>query len=418
MTNIHMQNVFISPALAHFLNTTSSLKWGGYSGDTRVSKKDVLKYIVSYISNSLLSIDKNSFTPDENLELLLGPAIYHINPEVESNKKCDNNDGSENLLIATKCARDGLMGLAVGSWCESVQCNVGFSLFNLSKYLDKHFWKTSPSSSLFDICANAIAKDDVNKYIISGETLTPPCIERVNDIYLEKYGTWSKMAKIASKTGNLLHVKYAFDTGLINDFEFTKECICTASEYGHFLVVKFLYSKFNSNKFSAGSICMAARNGHLPIVKFLFSKGADITVQCNSPLRLATEFEHAEIVDFILFNSGSSSGSGSLSAIGKLLYEAVLKGHLDVLKVYVKYGMEITSFHLLTAAMNHNLNIIEYIVKAKPDIYICETTYEIAYRGKNIEFLKLLRSCREFPSWLKEKSLKEYTFHSQFMLLN
>ncbi|MES1902585.1 MAG: Ankyrin repeat domain-containing protein 17 [Paramarteilia canceri] len=126
--------------------------------------------------------------------------------------------------------------------------------------------------------------------------------------------------------------------------------LLTSSEYGFFNAVHYLVSRnININcKDDNGHtpLYKAATKGHLTIVKFLVEKNADINnelmkIDLKSPLHIACQNGHGEVVDFLLHSLFTQNAK--CQNVSTLLLDAVTAGQSEVVFVLLRWASNFTS---------------------------------------------------------------------------
>jgi len=156
----------------------------------------------------------------------------------------------------------------------------------------------------------------------------------IGDLIENKYLVLASYLKLVDNKE--LYVVYDFQTKQKQEYwrdkiNYNWYCFCWATEYEHLEVVKFLVENgANIHANNDLALCWAAENGYLEIVKYLVENGANIHANNDCALRWAAYKGHLEVVKYLIEN-GADIHADNDSA----LYCIAWNGHLEVVK-YLK----------------------------------------------------------------------------------
>ena len=106
----------------------------------------------------------------------------------------------------------------------------------------------------------------------------------------------------------------------------------------------------------------SAKEGELSLVKYSICKGAKINEYNGLALRWASEFNHYEIVKFLV-EKGINNISYALSS-------ASIKGNVEIVKYLVENGAFRHDEALILASINGHLRVVKYLVEKGADIHV------------------------------------------------
>ena len=114
------------------------------------------------------------------------------------------------------------------------------------------------------------------------------------------------------------------------------------------------------------ALIIASKNGNLNVVKYLYENGVNITIPNNEAIRYASKNGHLEVVKYLHVNGANIRTMNDYAII-----HASEKGHLEVVKYLHENGADITAENnqcLDWANENGYLKIAEYLLEngAKP----------------------------------------------------
>ncbi len=149
-----------------------------------------------------------------------------------------------------------------------------------------------------------------SKYMSKSGIFEPQVLKRIFEytLFEPKEHTFER----AARTGNLEVLKYLVQTGE-NIKGHRDDALISASENGHFRIVRYIVEKMQANcakyllengaDFHADrdfAFRISCREGRLEAVKFLLEKGADIHSLDDYAFRYASERGHLEIVKYLI----------------------------------------------------------------------------------------------------------------------
>lgn len=115
--------------------------------------------------------------------------------------------------------------------------------------------------------------------------------------------------------------------------------ILTAIRRGKLECFKYLYEIYEGDKFQL--FREACGNGNIDVVAFLLEKGIDITEEnfSPSPLYEAVQSGNPKLVELLLENKINTEGNGGMKETP--LFDAARKGHIETMKILLKYGADV-----------------------------------------------------------------------------
>ena len=104
---------------------------------------------------------------------------------------------------------------------------------------------------------------------------------------------------------------------------------------------------------------LASENGHLEVVKYLVKNGADIHADDDAALRWASANGHLEVVSYLIENKADIHARDDYALRG-----ASANGHLKVVKYLIEKGADIHAqddYALRWASENGHLEVVKYL---------------------------------------------------------
>ena len=211
---------------------------------------------------------------------------------------------------------------------------------------------------------------------------------------------------LASFNGHFQVVKYLHEKGAdvnqrSSDIKTNITPLAISARHGHLNVVEYLVQ--NGAEIDAGMDSMnmrthvayednftalheAARSNQLHVVKFLHENGADIdmksknrlisTTYFRSPVRVAAEFGHFSIVNYLVKNGAIIRGDPELIPSAADINSGFENGYLRVIKYLHERGADIHAQDhdgqtgLWKAALGGNFPIVQYLVDNGVDVNV------------------------------------------------
>lgn len=187
---------------------------------------------------------------------------------------------------------------------------------------------------------------------------------------------------------------------------FTTTPLDMASEGGHIEVVKYLVSRgADVSGYDQWAVVWASAGGHLETVKYLVSEGADITFSDNEAINLASIHNRFEMVKYLI-----SIGADPSHAIKN----AVFYRFSDIINYIISIGVDITDGR--DAAFGQgmatgDLNAVQYAVSLGSNVVDCGKWKHPAATAEYTGNVKIFR----FLVGVVINEMKKYTV---LMLLN
>ena len=207
--------------------------------------------------------------------------------------------------------------------------------------------------------------------------------------------------QFAIESGNLQLLKSLVEKGA----EIPDDSVSSAAAEGHLDIVKYLVDEKGIGV-SYYSFWYAAHNGHFPVMEYLFEKGVTIsdssdavnyTFAYGNSSRLevvkyliekGAKIDH-ESVSFAIADGGVISFDSVKYLIDEkgakisddAVYNAVLEGHLHIVKYLVEKGADVTEGILGTAAYEGHFDIVKYLVDEKGLGDLSKHDYDLSNMG-------------------------------------
>jgi ankyrin repeat protein len=206
--------------------------------------------------------------------------------------------------------------------------------------------------------------------------------------------------QFAIESGNLQLLKSLIEKGA----EIPDDSVSSAAAEGHLDIIKYLVDEKGIE--IGHSFWYASHNGHFPVMEYLFSKGVTIgdsgdavnfTFARGNSSRLevvkyliekGAKIDH-ESVSFAIADGGVISFASVKYLIDEkgakisddAVYNAVLKGSLQIVKYLVEKGADVTEGILGTAAHEGHFDIVKYLVDEKGLGDLSKHDYDLSNMG-------------------------------------
>ena len=211
--------------------------------------------------------------------------------------------------------------------------------------------------------------------------------------------------QLAIESGNLQLLKSLIEKGA----DIPDDSVSSAAAEGHLDIVKYLVDE---KGIGAGySFWHAAHNGHFPVMEYLFEKGVTISDSSDSDSSDAVNYTFAhgnssrlEVVKYLIEKGAkidhesvsfaiADGGVISFDSVKYLIdekgakisddavYNAVLEGHLHIVKYLVEKGADVTEGILGTAAYEGHFDIVKYLVDEKGLGDLSKHDYDLSNMG-------------------------------------
>jgi len=220
--------------------------------------------------------------------------------------------------------------------------------------------------------------------------------------------------EIYIETGNISETEYKEAKKFIKKVIDTQNINLQDSEGNNCitLAVKCAVKMPYLNKESTGN---AVRNEDLDTLEQLIIAGGDINwINKNkwTPLQYAVITQKYEIVKLLLKKGAKTQTVGHRS----LLTIATETGNVEMAKLLLKHGVKATDkddFSLLRAALNHDLSMIELLIRAGADPYKIKLHGRNAFDAANIRHKLTLSSLKmAYPPNLKTTHINNIRFEN------
>ena len=206
--------------------------------------------------------------------------------------------------------------------------------------------------------------------------------------------------QFAIESGNLQLLKSLIEKGA----EIPDDSVSSAAAEGHLDIVKYLVDEKGIGV--SHSFWYAAHNGHFPVMEYLFDKcvaigddadAVNYTFARGNSSRLevvkyliekGAKIDH-ESVSFAIADGGVISFASVKYLIDEkgakisddAVYNAVLEGHLHIVKYLVEKGADVTEGILGTAAHEGHFDIVKYLVDEKGLGDLSKHDYDLSNMG-------------------------------------
>ena len=107
--------------------------------------------------------------------------------------------------------------------------------------------------------------------------------------------------KWAAREGYEIPIRYLLENDFVGNF-FKTYALLVASQYGHLHIVKYLVehgAHVNSEINGLSPLSLAAKYGHLDTVRYLVENGANIHLYNHRAVRLAHEYGHLNVENYL-----------------------------------------------------------------------------------------------------------------------
>ncbi len=138
---------------------------------------------------------------------------------------------------------------------------------------------------------------------------------------------------------------------------------------------------------------VAAQNGDMDLVKYFLSLGCDVDGECDAtPLLLAAEYGHKEIVD-LLIEKGANVNTVCVDNHSALYY-AAQNGHIEIVKTLIDKGADVNllskdevSTAILAALYKGQTEVVKLLLEVGADIHL---SHKLSYDP----LFAAIRSCK------------------------
>ncbi len=174
-------------------------------------------------------------------------------------------------------------------------------------------------------------------------------LRKINKTNAEEY------LESGSKEGRITQVAIALELGAKGN----NVALKLASRNGHLEVVKYIIEQGADIHIDDDEALKLASRGHLDVVKYLLEQGADIHIDDDFPLIEASAYGYLEVVKYLV-----SQGANIHAQDDDAMIIAIIRGHLEIVKYLVSQGANIHAQN--DAAMgwakhNGHSDIIDYL---------------------------------------------------------
>ena len=222
---------------------------------------------------------------------------------------------------------------------------------------NNEFWKNLYRRNFSDIIALKNGETVMSKYIENKNIL-----DRLDEMQKFTLGIREGYEKIVQ----------LFDLNQLSQKQLD-EALFWPAGLGHLNIIKYLKEHgANIHIDHDWALVLATNHGHLPVVAYLVENGADINYFYNNLLALAVKFNYFPIVVYLIEKGADIHANNELP-----LRNAIHFNNLPIVKILVDNGADIhvnNELPLRLAASLKHYDIIEFLIDNGADIYLALNT--------------------------------------------
>ncbi len=147
-------------------------------------------------------------------------------------------------------------------------------------------------------------------------------------------------------------------------------------------IVKYLVTKVDIHKGNNIALRIACLNGYIDIVKILVEHGANIRDFEDRALRWSCENGHFEVAEFLLDNGSPVNLQNNLKC-------TAVKGHLDIVKILVERGANVTQEVVDYAIKSKNNRLVQWLIE-KTSLLPSGTGMGYCAENNDVKMMQLL----------------------------